>query len=131
MYASLEKMASLPGNLCTGILPCKKSSRFCQSLQVRAQSYRDEGRSSNMVDANLHLLRERIEEVKNKERLERCCVAEPGWNYAPVQSFKAKRGEELLQFLELVGMAGGTFGLTILSCSFCLCIASLLVHLNQ
>ncbi|RVW87731.1 hypothetical protein CK203_043935 [Vitis vinifera] len=38
-------------------------------LQVRAQSYRDEGRSSNMVDANLRVLKERIDVVRMKERL--------------------------------------------------------------
>ncbi|KAK6125424.1 hypothetical protein DH2020_040851 [Rehmannia glutinosa] len=123
-------MASLQGIVSTAsILPCKKS-RFCQSLQVRAQSYRDEGRSNNnIVDSSLHLLRVRIEHVKNKERLERCCVAEPGWNFARAEiSYKAKKERELVEFIQLVGMAGGTFGLTILSCTFCLCVMSLLVH---
>ncbi|KAK6125404.1 hypothetical protein DH2020_040873 [Rehmannia glutinosa] len=122
-------MASLTGILSsTAILPCKKS-RFYQSLQVRAQSYRDEGRSNNIVDSNLHVLRERIEQIKNKERLERCCVSEPGWNYASLElSYEAKREKELLQFLQIVHIAGGTLGLTILSCTFCLCVMSLLVH---
>ncbi|KAK6125403.1 hypothetical protein DH2020_040872 [Rehmannia glutinosa] len=115
-------MASLQGIVSTAsILPCKKS-RFYQSLQVRAQSYRDEGRSNNkIVDSNLHLLREKIEEIKNKERLERCFIVEPGWNYARAEiSYKAKTEKELVEFVQLVGMAGGTFGLTILSCTFCL-----------
>lgn len=85
------------------------------------------GRWSDTVDANLHVLRERIEEVKMKER---CRV---GWNYAPLEiSTKAKRDEEWLHFLRLVGTSGATFGLTLLSCTLFLCITSLLLlHLNQ
>ncbi|PIN08256.1 hypothetical protein CDL12_19175 [Handroanthus impetiginosus] len=129
-------MASSPSHLCTATLRCKKP-RFSRSFQVKAQSYRDhQGKSSNMVDANLRVLRERIEQVKDKERLERCCLAEPGWNYATYdQSFKykSKRDQQLIHhhFLQLLGIVSGTFGLTILSCSFCLCIASFLLHLNQ
>ncbi|KAG8384139.1 hypothetical protein BUALT_Bualt04G0087200 [Buddleja alternifolia] len=126
-------MVSLPAYTCTAILPCKKS-RFSQSFHVRAQSCRDEGRSSsknNIVDSNLVVLRERIEEVRNKERLERCCLAETGWNYT--HNFEPKRDEKLLlhQFIELVTIVGATFGLTVFSCSFCLCIISLFIHLNQ
>ncbi|KAK6151037.1 hypothetical protein DH2020_015969 [Rehmannia glutinosa] len=125
-------MASLQGILSSAILPRKKS-RFCKSLQVRAQSYKDEGRpNNNIVDSNLHLLREKIEDIKNKERLERCFRVEPGWNYARAEiSYKAKREKKLVEFVQLVGMAGGTLGLTILGCTFFLCIISLVLHLNQ
>ncbi|KZV26762.1 hypothetical protein F511_31750 [Dorcoceras hygrometricum] len=115
--------------LCSTILTCKKS-RSCQSFQVRAQSYRDEGRSSSIVDSNLRVLRERIQEVKLKERIERCYVAEIGWNYAPASGLKPKGEQEMVKFLEWMGMIGGTFGFTILSCTFCLYFISLLVQLN-
>ncbi|KAG6720444.1 hypothetical protein I3842_03G061800 [Carya illinoinensis] len=44
-----------------------------QAMQIRAQSFSNEGKSSNIVDANLTILREKIELLKTKERLERCC----------------------------------------------------------
>ncbi|KAL3844915.1 hypothetical protein ACJIZ3_002318 [Penstemon smallii] len=127
-------------DLSTLSLPCKKSrSCYQYSFQVRAQSYH-EGRSSrnsyNIVDANLRVLRERIEQVKNKER--RCTVVDEstaaGWNYSAADQdfiFGRKREKEMIhQFVQLVGTIGGTFGLTILGCTFCLCIVSLLAHLN-
>ncbi|KAL3813288.1 hypothetical protein ACJIZ3_014556 [Penstemon smallii] len=134
-------MASSPNyyNLIfTAILPCKKESRLIfhhQSFRVRAQSYKDqEGRSrndNNIVDAKLRILRERIEEVRNKERLERCCVAKSGWNFEPLYDLKRKRDEEMvLQFYQIVGNIFGTFGLTILTCTFCLFIFSLLININ-
>lgn len=88
------------------------------------------GRSSSIVDANLRVLRDRMEEVRIKERLERCCVAEQGWNYVPTYTYRRKRDEESVQFLQLIGMVGGTFGLTIFSGTFCLYIISLLVHMS-
>ncbi|KAL2457536.1 uncharacterized protein Fot_56200 [Forsythia ovata] len=123
-------VSSLPTHICAAVLPCKKS-RVSRSLPaVRAQCFRDEGRSSSIVDANLRVLRNRIEEVRIKERLERCCVAEQGWNYVPTYTLRSKRDEELLQFLQLVQMVGATFGLTIFSATFCLYLFSLLVHMS-
>nr|XP_009590815.1 uncharacterized protein LOC104087931 isoform X2 [Nicotiana tomentosiformis]XP_033509796.1 uncharacterized protein LOC104087931 isoform X2 [Nicotiana tomentosiformis] len=56
--------------------------RIRQKLpQIRAQSYRDEGKSRHVVDADLQVLKERMEEVKMKERPERCLVCDQGWNY--------------------------------------------------
>ncbi|XP_057485831.1 uncharacterized protein LOC130772101 [Actinidia eriantha] len=49
---------------------------------VRSQSFpNDQGNSSNMVDANLSVLRERIREVKKRESMEQCFKHENGWNY--------------------------------------------------
>ncbi|KAL6551837.1 hypothetical protein OROGR_007991 [Orobanche gracilis] len=145
---SAEKMSALPGVLCTVTLPCKKSG-LRHSLQVRAQSYKDnkDKSSDNIVDANLHLLRVRIEQVKDKERLERhCCsrvdhtsrvdqtsrIDPRGWDYfaSDVVSCNPRREKGLLQFYQLLGIAGGTLGLTILTCTFCLYIISFVVHLN-
>ncbi|KAK9271750.1 hypothetical protein L1049_002113 [Liquidambar formosana] len=83
--------------------PLKCNTR--RSLQVRAQGFRDEGRSSNIVDANLCVLRERIDVMRIKERLERCCSAAYGWNYAPGYNYKLKKDRELSQFFELVSLA--------------------------
>ncbi|KAL8472668.1 hypothetical protein ACS0TY_029114 [Phlomoides rotata] len=122
-------------NLGTSInLPCKKT-RFFKPLQVKAQSYRDrhEGKSRDIIDTNLGVLRMRIEEAKKKERLERCLVAEHGWNYT--SNFKPKSNYynkiNINEIIQLGSMVGATFGLTILSCSSCLCLASLLLHFNQ
>lgn len=82
------------------------------------------------MDANLELLKVRIEEVRNKERLERCCVAEQGWNYEAYANTNIKTNIHQ-EFLELLGMAVSTLGFTILACTFCLCIISFLLHLNQ
>ncbi|KAK4393576.1 hypothetical protein Sango_1828400 [Sesamum angolense] len=124
-------MASSAVYVCIATLP-RNNTKFCQSFQLRAQYYDGEGRSRNMVDENLRVLRERIEDVKNRERLERCCVAEPGWNYTPIHKnyIEPKRDGISRRFLQLVGTVGGTFGLTLLSCSFCLYAISLLLHSN-
>ncbi|XP_048230561.1 uncharacterized protein LOC125370130 [Ricinus communis] len=101
------------------------------ALQVRAQRFRDEGRSpSDIVEANLSVLKERIQEVKMKERLERCCRCEHGWNYASGYNYKLKKQAELSQFFDLLTLVFGTFGFTCLSGTFVLCMFSLLAHLN-
>lgn len=102
-----------------------------QALQVRAQSCRDEGRSSNNVDANLGALRERIEQIKMKEKLERCRRYKYGWNYAAGYSYKLKRDLAISQFFELVGLVAATLGFTFFSGTLFLCLVFLLVHLNQ
>ncbi|KAL2241428.1 uncharacterized protein LOC110013189 [Sesamum indicum] len=124
-------MASSAVYVCSAILPRNKS-KFSQSFQLRAHYYENEGRSRNMVDANLRVLRERIEDIKNRERLERCCVAEPGWNYTPIHNnyIKPKRDRISRRFLQLMLEVGGTLGFTVLSCSFCLYAISLLLHSN-
>ncbi|KAI8534518.1 hypothetical protein RHMOL_Rhmol10G0096200 [Rhododendron molle] len=97
------------------------------SLQIRAQGFRDEGKSG--IDANMSILRERIKEVRMKERLERCCRSENGWNYAA--GYNSKHKMDTSKFFETFGMVFGTFGLTIGTGTLCLCLFSLLVHLCQ
>ncbi|XVE72150.1 hypothetical protein DITRI_Ditri11bG0015900 [Diplodiscus trichospermus] len=102
-----------------------------KASQVRAQSFKDEGRSSNNVDANLGVLRERIVLIKMKEKLERCCGCKNGWNYAPGYNYKLKRMLEISQLFQLVSLVAATLGFTFFSGAFLLCLVSLLVHLNQ
>ncbi|KAL7221590.1 hypothetical protein ACSBR1_023530 [Camellia fascicularis] len=123
-------MASLQTSFCSVIKPTSLT-RARPSLEFRAQSCRDEGRSSNIVDANLRVLRERIEEVRMKERLERCCTSENGWNYAPCYESKTKSSSESSHFFELFGLFTVNFGLTIVTATLCLCLVSLLVHTIQ
>ncbi|CBI33584.3 uncharacterized protein LOC132255017 [Vitis vinifera] len=123
-------MASAPPAFSTVIRPSLKHNSH-RRLRVRAQSFRDEGRQSNMVDASLSVLRERIEQVQIKERLERCCRREHGWNYAPGYNYKLKRDTQLSDLFGLVGLAAGTVGITLLSGTLGLCLVSLVFHLSQ
>ncbi|KAF5457488.1 hypothetical protein F2P56_021587 [Juglans regia] len=102
-----------------------------QAVHIRAQSFSDEGKSSNIVDANLSVLRDKVEMVKTKERLERCCKCENGWNYVPGYDYELKRERERSQLFEFVGLICGTLGFTCLSGIFCLCLVSFFVHLVQ
>ncbi|XWS75529.1 hypothetical protein CRYUN_Cryun01aG0097500 [Craigia yunnanensis] len=121
--------SSLPSSL-TIISPSFKHYTR-QAFQVRAQSCRDGGRSSNRVDANLGVLRERIEQVKIKDKLERCCRCEYGWNYAAGYNCKVKRNGEISEFFELLSLVGTTLGFTCLTGTVFLCLVSIFVHFNQ
>lgn len=89
------------------------------------------GRSTNIVDANLKFLKERVEMVKVKERLERCCKCQNGWNYVSVSNDnKRKRNKELSSFIELTSLVCGTLSLTCFGGTLFLCLVSLLVHLQ-
>ncbi|KAK8546594.1 hypothetical protein V6N13_067802 [Hibiscus sabdariffa] len=105
-----------------------------QPLQViRAQSRRD-GRSSNGVDANLTVLRERIEQVKMKEKLERCCRKEHGWNYGEGYNYNKVKGDNKKtaeELFELVSLVGATVGFTCLTGTLFLCLVSIFVHFHH
>ncbi|XP_031096335.1 uncharacterized protein LOC116000395 [Ipomoea triloba] len=104
------------------------------SLKIRARSYRsEEGRGGPIRDANLRVLRERIEEVRVKERLERCLESEFGWNYNIAindccKHTRKKKMAAMSALLQLVCNVGGNIGLTILGCSFCLYLTSIFIH---
>ncbi|KAK9106192.1 hypothetical protein Scep_023036 [Stephania cephalantha] len=113
--------------------PQLSSSRTRRLQVVKAQSFRDEGRSMNIVDANLSVLKERIEGVKMKERLERCRSKEYyGWYYQTgYVDYKHKRDKKHVispELLNLVGLIGGSIGFPIVFGSLLLCIVSLAVH---
>ncbi|KAF4380894.1 hypothetical protein G4B88_028267 [Cannabis sativa] len=102
-------------------------------------------RNNDIVDANLSILGARIEEIKVKEKLERCCSSSDkyyGWNnnnnYYEVGSngngnYRKRSGHEapLKQLLELATIVGGTLGFTFFTASLFLCLVSLFVHINQ
>ena len=89
------------------------------------------GRPSNNVDANLSVLREKIEVIKMKERLERCCKCENGWNYVDGYDYKLKREKDMWKFFELVGLVSGNLGFTCLSGTVCLFLVSFFLRLIQ
>ncbi|KAF5479958.1 hypothetical protein F2P56_000739 [Juglans regia] len=109
--------------------PLKHHAR--QAMHIRAQSFSNEGESSDIVDANLTVLRDKIELLKTKERLERCCKCENGWNYVPGYDYELKREREMSQFFELLGFVCGSLGFTCLGGSVCLCLVSFFLHLIQ
>nr|XP_009614975.1 uncharacterized protein LOC104107787 isoform X1 [Nicotiana tomentosiformis]XP_016490504.1 PREDICTED: uncharacterized protein LOC107810264 [Nicotiana tabacum] len=124
-------MASAVVNFPAIIMSSSKYRSHQKLLQVRAQGYEDEGKSRHVVDANLQVLRGRIEEVKIKERLERCLTCEQGWNYtvttttttASLYNGKIKCNKELdyiSQCVQLFWMVGWTAGFTIFGCTFCI-----------
>ncbi|OAY47221.1 uncharacterized protein LOC110616673 [Manihot esculenta] len=96
--------------------------------QVKSQSFKDDGTSANIVDANMGVLRERVAEMRTKERLEKCCRLQNGWNYGSAYVQKHQRYDKLSECLEAVFLAGGALGFVFLSGSLCLCLVSLLVH---
>ncbi|KAF7847894.1 hypothetical protein BT93_L2477 [Corymbia citriodora subsp. variegata] len=103
---------------------------------VRAQRFREEGRSSssNLVDANLSILTKRINESKMKEKLERCCRSELGWNSATSGCYsipKRRKHTERPEFFELLLLVCRNIGLTNIACAFFLCLASIFIHLSQ
>lgn len=86
------------------------------------------GRSRNIVDSNLNVLREKIEVVKMKER---CCKCENGWNYVDGYGYKLKREKDMWKFFELVGLVSGNLGFTCLSGTVCLFLVSFFLRLIQ
>ncbi|GMY24284.1 hypothetical protein FCV25MIE_19526 [Fagus crenata] len=125
-------MASCLFSFCVSIKPSlNKHNNTRQGVQIRSQSFSDEGRPSNNVDANLSVLREKIEVIKMKERLERCCKCENGWNYVGGYDYKLKRNKEMSHFFELVGLICGTLGFTFLTGTVCLCLVSFFLRLIQ
>ncbi|KAL5722082.1 hypothetical protein ACHQM5_005646 [Ranunculus cassubicifolius] len=97
-----------------------------QHHQVRAQALGDE---VNLVDANMEALNERIDNIKTREKLQRCYTrAQQGWCYSPVYDETLKKKTRSLESLDLMVMACKTFGLTVSMSSLLLYILSLAVH---
>ncbi|KAF8021265.1 hypothetical protein BT93_G1635 [Corymbia citriodora subsp. variegata] len=108
--------------------------------RVISRSFKDEGTAANMVDANLGVLRQRIDEIRQRERLKDRPRGHPsGWNYPPhvhgydtqiVNKKKKKKKAMLEEAMELMILASSSLGLVLLSGSLCMCLVSFLVHLN-
>ncbi|MBA0847005.1 hypothetical protein Goshw_011043 [Gossypium schwendimanii] len=112
------------------IRPTFKHHNRPQASQIKAQSCRDEGTSNNNVDANLGVLRERIEKIKMKKKLERCYECKLyGWSYGSRYKYKVKREMEISQLFEVVSLGASTLAFTFLTATLCLSLVSLFVHL--
>ncbi|XP_019455289.1 PREDICTED: uncharacterized protein LOC109356421 [Lupinus angustifolius] len=100
---------------------------------IKVQNYQDEGRSTNIVDANLNVLKERVKMVKVKEQLEKCCNYQHGWNYNYVpgsNNYKIKIIKEFCGLIELTCLVFGTLGFTCFGGTLLVCLVSLLVHMQ-
>ncbi|KAM3250356.1 putative protein isoform X1 [Capsicum chacoense] len=131
-------MASPTVNYPSIIMPSRKCWMINQKLsQVRAQSNKDEVEKNGKRSwrADVRVLRERIEEVKTKERLEKSLACKQGWNYysttrASYDKNQKRKIDYLSQSVEFFGMVCGTFSCTILGCTLCLYLTSTIIHLN-
>lgn len=84
---------------------------------------------NNIVDANLSVLRGRIEELRKKERLESsCCKLTSGWNYRSAGGYQ-KRRAILAESIELLGSMSSAIGLVFLSGSLSIFLVYFLAHL--
>ncbi|KAA8521541.1 hypothetical protein F0562_012214 [Nyssa sinensis] len=97
---------------------------------VRSQTFRDEENSANMADANLSILKERIEEVRKKERLATGCRLQNGWTYKSGYDSKHKRQAMLSESIELVGLVSTALGFVFLCGSFFIFLVSFIVHMR-
>ncbi|XP_050374318.1 uncharacterized protein LOC126791867 [Argentina anserina] len=110
--------------------------------QVKAHSY-DEGRSSrrssNNVDSNMSVLREKMEMVKMRVRLEKLSLKhhrqeQYGWNYANGyqcndQLRRARaRSRDFSSFFYLIRLVILTFGFTCSTATFSLFLVSLVIN---
>ncbi|BAT83020.1 uncharacterized protein HKW66_Vig0107160 [Vigna angularis] len=95
---------------------------------IKVQNYQDEERWTS-VDGDLNVLKKRIEMVRVKERLERCCRSQHGWNYVPLYNDKI-RGNKEFNVIEFVGLVCGSLGLTCFAGTLFICLLSLLLHLQ-
>ncbi|KAJ4709799.1 TGF-beta-activated kinase 1 and MAP3K7-binding protein like [Melia azedarach] len=115
--------------------PCRKQKKQPKKFpQVRSsQSFRDEGKSADMVDANLSILKKRIEEVRKKEMVmkNRSCRAKHGWNYKPGYDHKQKRADIFCSSMEMIGFIGGALGFVFLSGTLCIFLVSFLVSFSN
>lgn len=89
------------------------------------------GKSSNIVDANMCVLRKRIEQQRLKERLlEKAwnnASRENGWNYKAGYNDKYKRRVLIAESFELAALVCRTIGLVFLSGSLFIFLYSLLL----
>ncbi|KAL8192126.1 hypothetical protein R6Q57_027988 [Mikania cordata] len=99
MLVSIQSLA------CATISPLQKKHDASKRLLVRAESLRDEGRSNNIVDSNMKLLKERIEVLGAKERLE---INHRSYGQDYTSKYIHKRPKKQTQYLQTLALICGT-----------------------
>ncbi|KAF5780279.1 hypothetical protein HanRHA438_Chr11g0483721 [Helianthus annuus] len=118
---------SIPSFVCAMILPLQKEHKMRSCLNIRAQSFKDEGRWSNLVDSNMKLLEYRIEVIRTKERLKR--------NHRPCEwdntsEYLNQSPVKQPEYLQTIALICGLPSLTILIGTTLLFIFAIIVHLG-
>ncbi|KAL2324186.1 hypothetical protein Fmac_023244 [Flemingia macrophylla] len=103
-----------------------RHNKLLQYPKIRSQSFSDNGKPANIVDANLSVLRERIQQVRKKEMV----IETQGWNYKHSYDGKYKRDSVISESAEIIGLACGAFGLVFLIGSLSICLLSLFVYMR-
>ncbi|KAL8218652.1 hypothetical protein R6Q57_022025 [Mikania cordata] len=128
-----------PPFLCTCYALSKpKTQRF---YQVRSQSFKDEGSSSNMADANLSVLRARIDQAMKNEKLEYTTPKRTqniGWNWPNNSTANYETQDKIYGdativtgAMEVMGIIGGSIGLVFFFGSLTILLVSVLVRLHS
>ncbi|KAI3785226.1 hypothetical protein L1987_44341 [Smallanthus sonchifolius] len=116
----------IPSFTCVVVQPRLQEHRVRSWLEIRAQSLGDQGRSSNLVDSSMKILKDRIEVIRTKERLER--RSKPyGWDYDSNYISKHKKQPE---YTNTPALICGTLSLSVLTGTALLHIFSVIAHLN-
>ncbi|XP_058091604.1 uncharacterized protein LOC131237706 [Magnolia sinica] len=118
-------------SLCGMSRPASLVQKVRRPLDVRAENSADKGKSMNIVDANMSVLRERIYIATMHERLQQYSRRGNGWNYPSNYNSNLKRNLILSQSLEIARLVVGTLGFTFLTGTLFLCLVSLVLHLGQ
>ncbi|PKA60788.1 Pre-mRNA-processing protein 40A [Apostasia shenzhenica] len=121
--------------LCVVTFVTEDYLELCSMLKLQYEIFGklltvDKRPSASLVDANMGLLRERMEMVRMRKRLQRWHTEREGWNYLLRYDDNVRRNRELALFLETEMVMGAVCGLTVLTCTLGLCFASLVVHLG-
>ncbi|KAL7110667.1 hypothetical protein ACP275_05G040100 [Erythranthe tilingii] len=98
------------------------------AAQARSQSFRDEGNYSHTVDANMSVLRCRMEQVRMKERVDTC--HNHGWNYrSPYDVVQEKNKMVVMSsIIQLACIVATTVGLVFLCGSICIFLVALILN---
>ncbi|MED6194178.1 hypothetical protein PIB30_026042 [Stylosanthes scabra] len=118
---------------------CRKIKLLSQSPypKIRFQCFKDNGKPANIVDANLSVLRGRIQEMRKRER-DSNMHRYGGWNYSKqsndddddvVTKYKRESSKMVTECAEMLGMACGAIGLVFFIGSIGICLVSLLVYI--
>ncbi|XP_019160379.1 PREDICTED: uncharacterized protein LOC109156942 isoform X2 [Ipomoea nil] len=114
-----------------GLSSTSRAKAHAAYPQVISRSFRDEDRSLKGVEAKSSILRQRIELIGSKEKLERCYkFQQAGWNYLSEYNDKHKRDKLVLESFEVAGLVGWNLSLVFLSGSFCIFLVSFLAHIH-
>ncbi|KAI3726434.1 hypothetical protein L1987_66231 [Smallanthus sonchifolius] len=111
---------------CAVVPPLRPEHRVRSWLQIRAQSLGDKGRSRNLVDSSMKILKDRIEVIRTKERLERRSRPH-GWDY---DSNYISRHRKQPEYTKTLALICGTSSLSVLTGTALLYIFSVIAHLS-